>query len=311
MLLSIFALIGPIFFLREQRHFDFFNRAILFLMFLASMILLGFYLTGTLDYFIYQGVGSGNDNSESLIPDYLVVGSIMCIGILITLHQRNPYLYLLSGLSLFCILLIGSRGPLLFLIISSIFLILLLKNKVSSPFKGLKKIYKTSLKVIFSFTAISFLFYFGFQEGGADSTLARTVNTFNDMEELKQTFRVEEFVIAFDVIRTYPFFGVGVGGYGLEAYDMDGNIYPHNLILESAAELGLFSILIFILGLFSVFYLTFKSRSDTYICLYISILLFELLNYMKSGGFISSRDLYLFIGVLLARYEFARKLQES
>lgn len=301
MILSVIALVLPLFLLRKENDFYWFNNGLLFLTALAAIILLGFYLTGTLDYYIFQGVGSGNDNSESLIPDYLVVGTLLSIGILISLQKKKAIIYLLSLVSLFCILLIGSRGPLVFLVLASLIFILLTNRGKSKLDLSLQKRIFTASTVV---SLISLTVYISFLEGGFDSTLVRFARLFTDSEELAKTFRVEEFSLAIDIIKNYPLFGVGIGGYGQVAYNADFNVYPHNLILETAAELGIFSVFIFLSGFIIMLYMAIKQREDNLVCLYIAILFFELFNFMKSGGFISSRELYLFAGVLLARYEY-------
>tara|TARA_B100000963_G_scaffold143536_1_gene125049 strand:+ start:8060 stop:9280 length:1221 start_codon:yes stop_codon:yes gene_type:complete len=300
--LSIIALSLPIILLKGTQDFIWLENTLLVFMVLASFILMGLYLTGFLDYFIYQGVGSGNDNSESLIPDYLVVGTLLSIGILICI-QRGGIYYLLGSLSLLCILLIGSRGPLLFVIVCSIILYLFSRYSVDLE----KRRMKLSSQLI-RFTGTSLLLfvslYLGFSLGGDDSTFVRIALMFTDPEELAQTFRVEEFTIATEVIRENPLFGVGLGAYGIEAYGADFNVYPHNLVLESASELGLPSIILFLLGFLFLFYRCSYLLWDKSICLFLAILIFELMNFMKSGGFVSSRELYLFAGILLARIDF-------
>ena len=116
--------------------------------------------------------------------------------------------------------------------------------------------------------------YLGFSLGGDDSTFVRIALIFTDPEELAQTFRVEEFTIATEVIRENPLFGVGLGAYGVEAYGADYNVYPHNLLLESASELGLPSIILFLSGFLFSLYRCSYLLWDKSICLFLAILIF-------------------------------------
>ena len=52
--------------------------------------------------------------------------------------------------------------------------------------------------------------------------------------------------------------------------------------------------------------LRWRARHDPRVAGYFVLVLFLMLNYMKSGGFVGARDLYLFTGVLAARLNLPR-----
>jgi O-antigen ligase len=141
---------------------------------------------------------------------------------------------------------------------------------------------------------------------GAELAFGRFTAILGDETAYEGAFRVGEFAIALDVIAQAPLLGVGLGGYGMAGYQMEENIYPHNLFLEAFAEAGVVGLILFAAGVAAVLAGGWRGRRDPRTTGCLILVLFLLLNYLKSGGFVGARDLYLFMGVLAARVNFAR-----
>ena len=94
--------------------------------------------------------------------------------------------------------------------------------------------------------------------------------------------------------RSTPLLGVGFGGFGMFHRDVDERCYPHNIILEIWAELGLVGTWGFLVGHVCL-------PPDRYVPtrLTISLLVcFYLLQLMKSSSFVDSKYLFIFVGLL-------------
>jgi O-antigen ligase len=141
---------------------------------------------------------------------------------------------------------------------------------------------------------------------GAEGALTRFTGIFSDEAAFEGALRVGEFSVALDVIAQAPLVGVGLGGYGMAGYEMEENIYPHSPLLEAFAEAGVVGLVLFVAAMAVVVVSGWRARHDPRVAGYFVLVLFLMLNYMKSGGFVGARDLYLFTGVLAARLNLPR-----
>ena len=98
-------------------------------------------------------------------------------------------------------------------------------------------------------------------------------------------------VVAWDMFTEAPLIGYGFGSFGIYYSGLDGNIYPHNLVLEILSELGLIGLFIFLL--FCVFLL--KSSTLALRSLFYLVCLYAFLNVLKSNNF---SELRLYFGVV-------------
>jgi O-antigen ligase len=105
-----------------------------------------------------------------------------------------------------------------------------------------------------------------------------------------------------------PLLGIGAGRYAEISAVTQYVVYPHNLILELAAEFGIFAALLVIYmviaSLRALWQLRLTDRAGAAFAL--ASFLFVLLNAMKMGDLSSHRLLYLWIGI-----SFAVRLSQS
>jgi O-antigen ligase len=114
--------------------------------------------------------------------------------------------------------------------------------------------------------------------------------------------RIKIYSAAWQLFKNKPFFGLGTGGF-------PGGGYPHNIILEIAAENGLLGLLIFFGFLFTICQRGYQFLNDNFIkinkqakimgliILVISVSLF--VGRQFSFGLDMHKDLFVFLGLIV------------
>lgn len=287
LVLNMLALVAPIICLRTERHFAWFDRFLWLMAGACTALVFGFYLTGNIEFLIYQGF----DKEVFKIPDYLVLASLIGLGTLSVLGTPTPWRVGFAIAGFAAMLVLTARGPLLFVTSLVVLGGLFLRGRGRDARPG-----PLLVVLLLGVVAIAALRW-----QGAEGAVTRFTGIFSDEKAFAGALRVGEFSVALDVIAQAPFVGVGLGGYGVAGYDMEENIYPHNLLLEAFAEAGAVGFVLFVAAMAVVLASGWRARYDPRVAGYFLLVLFLMLNYMKSGGFVGARDLYLFIGVLAAR----------
>lgn len=128
--------------------------------------------------------------------------------------------------------------------------------------------------------------------------------------------RISNAKIALDLFLENPFRGVGIGGfhsYSVQIEDLEKFKYPHNIILETMSELGLYGLVLFLLILRSSFkkliFLKNKYwnyRFSTLPNVVISLMVFTFLTSLTSGN-ITNFALFAFVGTAYAIENIIRK----
>jgi O-antigen ligase len=128
------------------------------------------------------------------------------------------------------------------------------------------------------------------------------------VEDPSANVRLEAWDEAGETFQEHPVFGIGVGGlstFGIGRF----LVYPHNMLLEIGAELGLLGLGLFGLLLLAVLLKLLSAcaairripRADLTVPLIVlALLLFSLANAMVSGDLNDGRMLWLMFGVTLA-----------
>lgn len=100
--------------------------------------------------------------------------------------------------------------------------------------------------------------------------------------------------LIFDNVYNF-FFGYGVGSFGILEKGFDHRSYPHNILLEIWVELGFVGVLLF--GLFVVKIFIKQLKCKNYI--HYLVLLFLLLNSMKSSSIIDIRTYFIIFSLYI------------
>lgn len=195
---------------------------------------------------MYNRFGDSYDQSSNPIFIGRYFGMISLIFLFSACHIKSFYLSVLN-IAFFVIagsysILTGSKGPVLFLIVSSTIMILAKKHKPKY------------------FLFLAFLFVIVTLQGQLNDNVMHFIdsdfiqNRFIDYDYRKSSGRMDLFETAINgVKKSTPaifFFGYGVGDFAFYTLHTDRAHYPHNIFLEVLFEFGLF-------GLFGLFYVTF------------------------------------------------------
>ena len=208
------------------------------------------------------------------LSDYLTSSTYLCLGVIMLYERGKAWHTLLAAAIVLPILVfLGARGPVLILLAGYGF-ILFRKNLLRLC--GVATVLLLCLQM---FDINNTLLHQRLQSAlsGNDDSLGE---------------RFVYFESAWGAIQSTPLLGVGFGGFGMFHRDVDERCYPHNIILEIWAELGLVGIVIF--GGTCLFAARQIRSNKTYTLL----LVFTLLQLMKSSSFVDSKYLFIFVGLL-------------
>ena len=86
-------------------------------------------------------------------------------------------------------------------------------------------------------------------------------------------------------------FGTGIGSYEIEVSGFDGRNHPHNQILEIWTELGLIGLVIYLV----YFIFLIKNNSKFYVYISNLIIIYSVLNLLKSSSLVDIRIPLTFI----------------
>jgi O-antigen ligase len=228
-------------------------------------------------------------NQINMYPDYLAIGSFLGTGAIINFNKKN-ILYLIHRLVVIAsIVILGARGPLLFL-----FIVLL--------FFGLKK-WTTRQKLIYFSLLILFIIVLS-----GTSIAARMIFRFSKFALNEGGGSVSERLMlankAVDMIVENPVFGVGIGGFGKYVSNIDGRLYPHNIFLEIFSENGIFAFLVWLIlfiYLFLYLYRKYEMQPEIYVVYLVCLFLF--FQTLKSSELLDSRILFFWLGIFISQFD--------
>jgi len=271
----------------------------LYLSILLSVFIISIYvLQGfSLDFYL---IISSNDLEREALPDYLSISNILVLSSLIIYPNRdnfNSQLYkLLINISLIIFLivvvLLGARFPLLILIL--FYLYFLLKNYRNS------NTYILIIAILLSFSFFSDTFS---NIGKRSYERIYSLIDGTDSESIDE--RIEMAKNSKLLFYENPLFGSGIGSYSA-IYGKGLRAYPHNIILELLAEIGLIGLFLFFLVVIS------PAFSRLNLPLFLKILfLFVCIQYLKSGTYSEMKDFYfilILIYIFISEKKYKKKL---
>ena len=244
---------------------------------------------------------------------YLTCGGLLGINIIILytskkrIFNQRAISIILLVLSIVLLLLLGARGPIFFTIISIVlfeiyrFYKVLLKGRFSIEKLKFSFINVTYISLSLIITFIIFFTYKEeinvlFERSLMRLNLILDSNPSGDMGDSVNT-RVEQIKLSLNLIfsdfKSF-IFGYGVGSYGILENNIDGRAYPHNIFLEIWVELGFIGLLIFIL-----FLVKFISKKSTNQYINFVLIVFILLNSLKSNSIVDIRIYFALIAMYL------------
>lgn len=209
--------------------------------------------------------------------------------------------FLLMLFFVFCMVLSGARGPLIFLALLAGFWsgYAIFRWVINSRSLDIHVL----LWVILFAPALTFVLFQTFdfdQFGDADiiktlgQSIDRLVLLIGDDKGQSVNVRVSHFSQSLAAIDTSSWTGVGFAAYGLSVSGNDIYDYPHNMFLEIWVESGLLA-LIFLSIFIAVALLTVMLFSPHRWLAFIVV--YCLLNALKSSSYVDSRILFFWLGV--------------
>lgn len=295
-LLLIISLLFPLFIFKDKDWIFVLREAFSVFGILGLILLTVVYLKGGFslnNYFL------SSSDPGSNIPDYLTIGQIFGVFFFINLSRNTPFWILIKIWAFLMMIMLGGRGPILFLIM---FLILNYIIKSRFTFKNIIK--WTLISVVSPFLVTAF-----FNWSGSEKITNRFENiTQGDASLAARRNLIKE---SFDLIEVHPFFGVGYGGFGITVENKDSRSYPHNILLEIFVETGIIGFIIFVyfyLCFFSTYFrrLYLNNRNNIYVDLCLS-LAFVFIQSLKSSSVIDVRLLIGLTGIIIVCGMFSGK----
>jgi O-antigen ligase len=218
----------------------------------------------------------------------------MCLSILtiLQIHLKKPFL--VGVLSIVLLFGLGSRGALIFLLLTLFVWKWRSVLKRVMHFKIKRKMLRTLTVVLIllpiilltQYEKISNFLYLG---------IIRFQSLFEVSADQSVQGRIERLAYAaknvFGSVSTF-LFGNGIGSFGIHYSGEDVREYPHNIFLEILFELGIVALILFCVFLFLPF--LFKRM-----LVFKVLVLYFLLNALKSGDLTGLWLLFFFIGLLV------------
>lgn len=289
---NLIAFIAPIILLRKNSDFHFFIKSTIFVGVLAIVFLCYQYADNKLSIFKIR------EGENGVYPEYMSVSYFLGTFIIIFLFSfsRMGKILPLILIAFFLMLQLAAKGPILFLIIS-----LLIVNYTDVSNWIAKNRSKFTFYFILSLSVIVLGYFVGFY----DQLLNRLLfidGVENDQSSLQ---RVLFAIGAFNIFMEFPFFGGGIGSFGILHLGSDVRASAHNLILEVLSELGIFGF--FLISSFFIYLNNYRKRSLNSKDfknrkLINTLLLYNIFQSMVASYLEDSRILYFFIGISLAYY---------
>jgi len=237
------------------------------------------------------GINIVNEYSKGIVGLYLglnfILGILICA--LITsrelIFNNKAVDYSIAFAGLICMLLLGGRGPLIFLVLC--LLLYRLSKPVDFKVNLPKSLAYGSLGLIITFvigklyweTATVLAGRTMYRLSGIFKGLIGGVDSLDRSSYQRIEFIYRSIELIFRDIKNC-LIGTGIGSWNLEIYGVDKRGYPHNILLEIWSELGIVGVLIF-----SILLIPFiKKRKLNYRYISIFVLIYLLLNVLKSSG---------------------------
>lgn len=275
------------------------------------LLYIGITLFGAWFYLFVMARYSLFENFYDVSGMYLYFGKMLGTGTLFLIYGwrkvlgwTKPKAFLIIAICAFTMLALGARGPFVFFVVTIILVTivhLVLRQWYIRKFAHSRRLIFLVIGGILGVIAVAlvlfisedifqlvqrsfnrFILLFNFLDVSGDGDGGKSIND-----------RVEFLAFAVEGIHSNIYhycFGHGFGSFGLNYRGVETPLYPHNLFLEAWYELGLIGLILLVALLIYAFWLASKSPLGFMI---IPAIVFELLNFLKSGSFGDVRTLFL------------------
>jgi O-antigen ligase len=284
-LLNIFIFMAPIILLTKKRDFDYLFKLVYKLHFFLIILLIYNYFDNKFDLIFYEF-----ESSEIKIPSYQVVSNILAIFILYNWNRKEVLNKIILALSIIFMLFLSSKGAILFLIVV-FFVKLIAERKIS--FKNIMAIFFFMVIPVYLFSNVIF-----------EKLLNRIYLGSDFKEDVSTQTRILLLEKGLQQFYDNPFFGTGIGGFGILEDGIDGRLAPHNIFIEVFMESGIVGGAIFVLMVVVLFNQIRKNKKidaeDLRVKTLLNITFFLLMIDFVSGFIEDLRLSYFSLGLLVS-----------
>lgn len=253
-------------------------------------VVLKYFLWNTSVYFDFR---TDADRFGPLRNSYLSFGYLLGVLSILSLnHSKKPLIIIL--MSALIILGLGSRGALLFLVLT---LLIVYFEQWYLFFKNLKIKKRTLNYLALSLVPIAFalIFYFDKLKVVFEYGLIRFTSLINATDDSSLLGRFDQYKFTISECFSLKGFttGYGLGSFGLNYLNDHSLVHPHNIFLEAWYELGFFAMcLLIVFFILPFFHLRRKQ-------VLFALALYALLNAMKTLSFSLDRNLFILFAILI------------
>jgi hypothetical protein len=272
---------------------------------LSLLIAVLLFLPSFYELFIGSGISSGMGRFALAQFDKgtnpILFGSTFAIALMIfmvrLIEKGKLDIKLLIGalISLFLLVMSGSRGPVISFIVAALFYYLISLSKM-----------KMRTKILSAIAIITIVMgIIGTVPSQVIRTYAYTFTSEAQESEVSSVFqRLTMWKQSIEEFKENPILGVGFGN------SAGGIGYPHNIVLEIAAEFGLIGLLIMLMTIYFTWqkaYFLLKISKDqeinTLLKTALLLLIFSVAEAMFSGQITNQTKLFISIGLIISLYE--------
>ena len=293
--LNLAAFIAPLVILRTMNDFLFLKKVAVAFYIIALLFISYNWFSNGLEIF-----DVANLDEDPKMLNYMSIAYFLGSFILF-FHERKSMLFI-KIISFLFIIILASKGALLFLI----FVFLL-------DIKRLKVFKRENIKYIISFTVIIGI-YLTVSSQNIFSRLSNRVFLGSEFEnDNSSQARLKLIDDAFNLMLDYPIFGIGVGGFGILSENIDDRLSPHNILIEIFLESGLIGFVFLSLIVYR-FYNSFKkstidvSNKAQHLS-YLFPCIFIFLGDLVSGIIEDSRLNYFWLGLAVSFYVYRNNIK--
>ena len=269
----------------------FFSLAAIFgVLFSMQYILLGFEYS---QISVLQNLSTDYIRTSTIISTALLFFSTYYFMSINKSYLKNIFLILIQLYLLIIVLSLGAKGPMVGLFISYVVLFLYLRAPQNKSF--------ISGKTIKYFIFLVGILYF---LPSIDYEQFRSIKRFNDLvlnpeQQLEFGGRVWLNLSALNMWQESPIIGKGIGSFGLYVFSEDVRAYPHNIFLETMAELGLIGLLLVVAIFFVALKMVPRCNDLMFVVPYV-FLIFYIITAQFSSTLSDHRILFTLLGIVSA-----------
>ena len=211
------------------------------------------------------------------------------------IHYKNKKQILFLIISLIGLIIFGSRGVVLWLLICSTLIFITDLSNISNKKQLYKKISRLTIICIATASTIACIFPYLLNTSVSDSSyIVRRIEMGNITESDSRTKLYQ--IANKEIIQT----GININGLYYDRLILPKNMYSHNFIIEILLSFGLIIGVIIIIALMCCIFKAYAKcpKEYKYIVIYFISVLF--LRYLVSGSIFSEGKFILFVAILLS-----------